>query len=198
MKCTREWKQELRQRYRTIRMELLPEEKARCDRHILERLLCLYQYRRTAVILTYVSKGEEVNTEELIRQAWKDGKQVAVPRCMDEKVMQFYLIQSWDDLAPGTFGVQEPLTERCRLLTELREGLCIVPGMAFDFDGYRLGYGGGYYDRFLSGFQGDTAGLCYSSCVRWKLPRGRYDKAVDVLVTERYFRKCNSRHENEE
>ena len=73
-----------------------------------------------------------------------------------------------------------------------------VPGMVFDVSGYRIGYGKGYYDRFLSEFTGTTAGICYSNCVKWKMPRGFYDRSVDILVTDRYFRKCSSRYKNEE
>jgi 5-formyltetrahydrofolate cyclo-ligase len=64
--------------------------------------------------------------------------------------------------------------------------------MSFDIRGYRLGYGKGYYDRFLSGYNGTKVGLCYSNCVKWKLPNGKYDETVDILVTERYFRKIKN------
>ena len=76
---------------------------------------------------------------------------------------------------------------------EPQNSLCVVPGMAFDCDGYRLGYGKGYYDRFLSGYHGVTAGICYSDCIRWKLPRGRFDRPVDILVTDKFFRKIKTK-----
>ena len=75
--------------------------------------------------------------------------------------MEFYEIHSLFELQPGTFGVLEPVPENSRLVQEETEGLCIVPGLSFDAEGYRLGYGKGYYDRFLSRFSGTTAGVCY-------------------------------------
>jgi len=79
--------------------------------------------------------------------------------------------------------------EKCRLLTQYNNSVCIVPGLSFDYDGFRLGYGKGYYDRFLSGFDGDSIGLCYGECVCKRLPHGRYDRAVDVLVTELFTKR---------
>ena len=158
----------------------------------------MHQYKNASVILTYVSKNPEVDTLHLIAQALADHKRVAVPKCVGEHTIDFYFIKSMDDLEVSTFGVQEPIVERCRKIKDYRNCFCIVPGMSFDTDGYRLGYGKGYYDRFLAGFTGATVGLCYSKCVRWSLPKGFYDKPVDILVTEKYFRKCSSRHENEE
>ena len=142
-------------------------------------------------VFTYVSKELEVDTFAIIRAAWANGKKVAVPKCVSNNQLDFYYIESMDDLEEGTFGVKEPIAERCQKVTDLSKGLCIVPGLSFDAEGYRLGYGKGYYDRFLSKFGGDTVGLCYSNCIKWKLPHGKYDRAVDVIVTDRYIRRTN-------
>ena len=73
-----------------------------------------------------------------------------------------------------------------------------MPGLAFDPQGFRLGYGKGYYDRFLSGFQGKTVGICYLGCVQWNLPHGYYDRPVDILITERYVRNIRREEKQEE
>ena len=156
----REYKSELRKKIRRQREEMPPKQKALLDKLVLKNILKLRQYKANDTILTYVSTKIEVDTFGLIRQALKDGKRVAVPRCIDNsREMDFYYITSLNQLEPRTFGVLEPIKEQCEILKDYSKGLCIIPGLVFDFDGYRLGYGKGYYDRFLSRFGGDTAGV---------------------------------------
>ena len=76
------------------------------------------------------------------------------------------------------------------ILEDTKNAVCIVPAFCNDYRGYRVGYGGGYYDRYLSGFQGVKIGVNYSDCVRPRLIGGRYDVPIDVLVTDRYIRRC--------
>lgn len=183
-------KTDLRNKYKKIRSELDLQKKAGMDAEMQSRLLSLHQYAQNSVLLTYLSKSIEVDTFSIVDAAFANHKKVAVPRCIPGKIdMEFYYIRSRQDVAPGAFGVMEPIVEKCELLTDFSNGLCIVPGLSFDVEGYRLGYGKGYYDRFLSQFKGTTVGLCYSSCTQWRLPHGRYDKPVDLLITEKYLRR---------
>lgn len=190
----REIKQALRKRYRAYRESLQPAEKEKLDAAVRRRLFRLPVYQNCRVLFIYVSKPIEVDTVRIIQSALAHGKYVAVPRCIPNTYqMQFYFIRSLEDLEPGTFGVLEPSVERCCPVSDLRHGLCVVPGLSFDTQGYRLGYGKGYYDRFLSNFGGQTVGICYRACVPWNLPHGYYDRPVDLLVTETYIRKTGSR-----
>ncbi|MCI8496799.1 MAG: 5-formyltetrahydrofolate cyclo-ligase [Clostridiales bacterium] len=194
MRDIRAYKMEQRKRLRAFRQELTPDVQKAMDREILRRVMTLSQYKNCKTVLTYVSTAIEVDTRNLIERALKDGKRVAVPRCVPgTREMEFFFIRGLSDLEPGTFGVLEPVPGRCRKMTDFSEGLCIVPGLGFDCHGYRLGYGKGYYDRFLSRFGGVTAGICYSGCVRFKLLHGRFDRAVDILVTEKYIRAITGR-----
>lgn len=182
----------LRNKYKKLRAEMKPSLKERMDAQMREKLLSLRQYEKNDLLFTYVSKSIEVDTLSIIRQALADQKQVAVPRCVPGKIdMEFYLITGEGDLEPGAFGVLEPVPERCRLLKDYSHGLCIVPGLSFDAEGFRLGYGKGYYDRFLSQYGGFTVGLCYSSCTQWRLPHGRYDRPVNLLITDKYLRRTS-------
>lgn len=185
----------LRERYKTFRREMPPEKKAHLDQVIADRVTSLWQYKRNRLLLIYVSTAIEVDTYRIMERAWAEGKQVAVPRCVPgTRNMEFYYIKSLEDLEPGTFGVLEPRPEKSRLLTDFRSGLCIVPALSYDWHGYRLGYGKGYYDRFLAKFGGQMIGICYSECVQKRLPHGRFDRPVELLVTERYLRRtANSR-----
>ena len=142
-------KGELRTRFKTLRREMDPQVKAEKDAAILKRLLELPEYKAATLVLTYVSTAIEVDTLELIRRALAEGKRVAVPYCIPGKIdMLFCEIFSLDDLTPGSFGVLEPDPEKQPVLREFSDSVCVLPGLGFDLEGYRLGYGKGYYDRF--------------------------------------------------
>ena len=181
---------ELRQKYRSLRQSMPQEIKAQRDEAIAAQVRRLWQYQRNNILLVYVSTPIEVDTFRIIDQALKDGKKVAVPRCVpDTRNMEFYYIDSVDELSPGMFGVLEPTPCPEKLYAERDGGLCLVPAFSYDWRGYRLGYGKGYYDRFLSRFEGNIVGICYSDCVQRSLPHGRYDRPVELLVTEKYLRR---------
>lgn len=183
-------KNKLREDCKAWRRDLPPAEKAAMDEIITRRVTSLWQYKEADLLLTYVSTAIEVDTLAIIRQALADGKRVAVPRCVPgTRLMEFYLIDSLEELESGTFGVLEPQPRPERLLTDFEKGLCLVPALCYDWKGYRLGYGKGYYDRFLANFGGHMVGICYSHCIRHSLPHGRYDRPVELLVTERYLRR---------
>lgn len=182
----------LREKYRNIRTSMTADEKENYDKTIAGQVRSLWQYDKNDTLLVYVSTPIEVDTHEIIEQALLDGKKVAVPRCVDgTRNMEFYFIGSLDDLEPGSFGVLEPIVEKTELMTDFSRGLCIVPAFSYDWSGFRLGYGKGYYDRFLSRFDGNIIGICYSSCVQRSLPHGRFDRPVELLVTEKYLRRTN-------
>ncbi len=182
----------LREKYRSIRENMTKDTKIAYDTAIAGQVRRLYQYRDNSILLTYVSTAIEVDTLMIIRQALEDGKRVAVPRCIPgTRSMEFYYIQSVEELQPGAFGVLEPDPATHTKVDESEKGLCIVPAFSYDWRGFRLGYGKGYYDRFLSRFEGNIIGICYSSCVQKSLPHGRFDRPVELLVTEKYLRRTN-------
>lgn len=182
-------KSKLREHYKNIRMEMPADERAEMDGLIAQRVIGLRQYKNCETLLTYVSKDIEVDTRLLIDLALKSGKKVAVPKCIDgTRNMEFYYINNLDDLSPGTFGVLKPDDSKCIKVENFAKSLCIVPALCYDLKGYRLGYGKGYYDRFLDTYDGYVVGIVYSNCVRRSLPHGRFDRPVDLLVTEKYIR----------
>lgn len=181
----RPYKNKLREQFKAKRTELSAEEKDRLDKKITNKILNMWQYRDEEIMLVYVSTPIEVDTKQFISKALSDGKTVAVPRCVNgTRNMNFYIIKSLDDLEPGAFNVLEPIIEKCTKLENLNKGLCIVPALSFDKKGFRLGYGKGYYDRFLSNFSGETLGLCYNFCMMDDLPHGKYDRRVDKIITD--------------
>lgn len=185
MNDIRPLKQKLRAESKLYRNEFSNNEKAELDSKISDRLFNTWQYKNCEVLLAYVSTEIEVDTREIISRALADGKRVAVPRCIDNtRLMDFYFIKDFDDLESGYMGVLEPVPEKCEKMTDFSKGLCIVPALMFDLYGYRLGYGKGYYDRFLSNFCGETLGICYNRCIREKLPHGKFDKCVEKIITQ--------------
>ena len=188
----KELKNTLRLQFRSRRETMSRRKKKLWDTSIAHNLFRLNEYQSCTTVFAYVSKDIEVSTAAILQRAWRDGKRVAVPLCVKGTYqMEFYYIQSERDLEKGTFGVMEPVPQRCEQVTDLTHGFCVVPGLGFDARGFRLGYGKGYYDRFLSNFQGFTVGICYTSCIQWNLPHGYYDRPVDVLVTENYIRRTD-------
>lgn len=186
-------KADLRAKYRKIRECCPADVKKSLDQSLTRIFLNLHEYKQCEKLFVFVSSPIEVDTTDIICQALSDGKQVAVPKCTDKNgKMEFYFIKSLNQLEKGTFGIMEPKENICEQVSDLGNGLCIVPGICFDMFGYRIGFGKGYYDRFLERFGGTTAGLCYSKCTEHELPRGNHDKRVDILITEKFINHTNN------
>lgn len=179
-------KRQQREEIKARRRAMPVAQKSRLDRAICHNLTTTKVFRRAQTILLYISLPIEVDTTALMETALRQGKRVAAPRCVPgTRDMEFFLITSTDDLEPGTFGVMEPDPKRCVKLMDFTRSVCVVPALAYDTAGYRLGYGGGYYDRFLASYDGVTAGIVYHRFLYDRLLHGRYDRVVNLLVTER-------------
>lgn len=186
----REEKRRLRARYRKLREECPPDVKAKLDKALTQRVLDMDEYKACDTLFIFVSSPIECDTHGIIADALESGKLVAVPRCLNKSgMMDFYIISSFDDLERGTFSLMEPDPEKCEKITDRSRGLCIVPGLCFDLEGYRVGFGKGYYDRFLNDFKGTTAGICFSKYTEKQLPRGNHDRHTDILVTEKFINR---------
>lgn len=156
-------------------------------RQIRQLLQASPDYQNAEVLLIYLSKPQEVDTWQLLRDATSAGKAVFAPVCGAAATLAFYRVRSENSLIQGSFGVYEPPADPANLLWEPLPShtLCLVPGIAFDHSGHRLGYGKGYYDRFLQGKTLKTIGLCYDDTLRRRLPRGPFDRPVDRVLTPR-------------
>lgn len=187
-------KSSLRSNYLTARRRIDPATKAALDARILERLAGFGIYADAALVLAYVSYGNEVDTRAVIESALASGKRVAVPRVLPHKhKMDFYEIDGMDDLAEGFKGILEPKRGLCSPLgtVDLLGSVCLVPGLVFDAAGHRIGYGGGYYDRFLQFYPGDKIALARSTQVSSNpLPTESRDVPVDFIVTDHGVWHC--------
>ena len=162
------------------------EEKKKADMKIFENLITSCLTEKAELVLTYVSYRDEADTLKLIEYLLAEGISVAVPRCRKQGQMDFFTIKSFDDLNPSFMGIPEPEYSESTLVHDFTGALCIVPGTAFDLKGNRTGYGGGYYDRFLSREKDIvTAGICYSPLIFDEVPSEPHDISVDYIITEK-------------
>lgn len=176
----------LRKQFAQLRKAMSVEERVKSNEAVTARFLNSGIYRSSQTLMTYYSREIEVSTREVINEALLDGKKVALPVCRETGMMDFYFIRSLTELIPGKFGIPEPDVCRCELAKPDADCICLVPGLAFDSGGNRLGFGGGYYDRYLASYPdfGCTVGLCYDSCFCVELPGEPHDISVDFIITE--------------
>lgn len=161
------------------------ENKAFLDDKICRKFLSTELYKNAKTVLAYCSLPDEINTDIIIKTALSDGKRVAVPYCIDNMGnMTFYYINSFDDLHIGSFGVREPDINECEEVIDFDGAVIVLPGLCFDENNYRLGYGKGYYDRFLKKHSLISVGLCYNNLILKKVPTDIYDKRADFVITE--------------
>lgn len=174
----------IRDKYRQIRCHC--DNKPEKSKIIAEKIFSSMSYRYCKDILLYCPKGDEVDTGEIFKKAISDGKNVYFPKTFENGIMRFYKVSSQKELIKAKFGLFEPDGLSPEYSNSHSPALCIVPGICFDRNGNRVGYGKGYYDRFLSSFNGISAGITYSDCVLTeKIPvEKRYDKPVDIIFSE--------------
>ncbi len=153
------------------------------SRMIQERLVALPEFRKASAIMFYVQKGNEVMTDTIIEYSLGEGKRVAVPFSdKRSKTLVPSLISSLSELEMGSFGIPEP-RELHPIEAEAIE-LIIVPGIAFDRSGNRIGYGHGYYDRFLKTTKTKKIALAYELQIVDEIPNHSNDIKMDKIVTE--------------
>ncbi|MFV0519994.1 MAG: 5-formyltetrahydrofolate cyclo-ligase [Lachnospirales bacterium] len=179
-------KKTLRAIYLRLRKDITNNEKNFLDDNLTDIFLNSSMYKLSKNILTYVSINFEVDTRKIIEQAFKDGKNVYVPYCTKEKcVMNFYKITSIDALKQTKFGTFEPVPDEQKLYVKEDSTICIVPGLVFDKNGYRIGYGGGYYDFYLNHNTILTIGLIYEKFLIDNILKDDYDERVNILLTNK-------------
>ena len=185
-------KQRLREERLAAREVLSEQERSVLDDRITQKLLATSEYAEATTVLTYVSVSSEVSTRMFIECALRDGKTVAVPRCLPGHCLEFVAIASLEQLVAAPFNLLEPAKELPAVTEDQKNNsICIVPALLVDTKGYRLGYGAGFYDRFLSTYPGKKICLAYQqSLSRTTLPHTAFDVAVDVVITESEVLTC--------
>ncbi len=185
-------KNEIRKKALKIRDELSEEDLQKGSRSIFNMIIEDERYRESENILIYASRGSEVATDELILDALSLGKQVFCPKVTDKEhgVMEFVRIDSPEDLKEGYFHIREPeINEDSEVYNggNPERTLVIMPVVAFDRERNRIGYGGGFYDRYLERFpQLFTIGIAFEDqMMPGGIPSDNYDIRPDLIVTDR-------------
>lgn len=187
-------KASLRNNYLSLCESMPKAFSTRIDGTVRQMFLMLDLYRQADLVLGYLPVHEEIDTLPLLRDALAAGKRVALPY-LNAKTneLEFYEISSLDNLSRGSRGLGCPPASDAMPLQEsdFLGSICLVPGLVFDGEGNRVGYGAGYYDNFLAFYPGDKIGLVRSVQVSSNpLPHDAGDVAVDVLVTEGTIWRC--------
>lgn len=184
-----ESKAAIRKRLLTRRRAMAADEIRQKSLNILHRVFSLKAWLSARRILLYLPINGEVDTWPLLRTVWAERKTALLPCCRSGEpgIMDIFEVQNEEQLKPGYCGIPEPDRSCCRLVEACAPDLAVIPGVGFDRQGYRLGYGGGYYDRFLAGrsaTQTLVAGLAYELQLVKTLPRDPWDMPMDLIITE--------------
>lgn len=177
-------KNELRKRYLDKRMSLSLEEVRKWSEKIAEHVLSFVEEQNVQTVFLYAAFQNEPETESLIKKLLVLGKNVALPRCEKYGRMTMLRVTDISSLSPGAYGILEP-KETEAVLPEAAD-LVLIPGCVFGRDMTRLGYGGGYYDRYLPlCTKAIKAGLCYEISLKDTLPTENFDVKMDCIITEK-------------
>ena len=176
-------KEQARALYRKKRAGLDPQRRAAWDRAIACHILDTEPYARCRKLFAYYPLPGEINLLPLLEKALRQGKIVCLPVCSQaQAVKKLTFMRYSGKVKPGRYGIPVPDGEET--VPPDGQTLCIVPGLACRPDGVRLGYGGGYYDRFLAGFPGFSLGAFYSGFIDEELPADAHDVPCGIIVTE--------------
>lgn len=173
--------------------QLSKEEKKKIEMKLFDNLINHPLWNHAKIIGITSATEIEWNTSSIISQAWQEGKEIVIPKTNPkEKSMTFFKIDSFADLTAGYQGILEPKEAHLKQVSKEAIDLLIVPGIVFDTYGYRIGFGGGYYDRFLSDFKGRTVSLLASFQLVKRLPIEKHDIHVQYLITEKEMIKIRT------
>lgn len=187
-------KKEVRRAVLRERAKLSPELHEAYSERIMELVASTTYYKNAKTIMCFVSFGSEMDTSMIINKALADGKRLVVPIAVHEtKELIPSLITSMDELEPGYFNILTPKAEFVRPIEPDEIDVILVPGVAFDHHGYRVGYGGGFYDRFLTRTRKDAKRIAigFSLQILDQVPRESFDLPVEMIISEKGLLPCD-------
>ncbi|NLM84488.1 MAG: 5-formyltetrahydrofolate cyclo-ligase [Clostridiales bacterium] len=177
-------RREIREKINSLPAEYIEES----DAGIAARVCSLPEFINAKTIFTFYSIGREPDTHRIIRRALEMGKTVSLPVCFKGGIMEARAIKDIGELRPSQMmGLMEPLDSKIVIAPEEIDFI-VVPALAYDEEGYRVGYGGGYYDRFLVRTKAYTVGITREALMMDAVPREAHDIPVQCIVTEKKAR----------
>ena len=187
-------KTDIRKSMKDKRRSLTENEMELASKEVFRHIVTFEPYRNVDTIYCYASYKEELSTSEIIKQMLNTGKKVALPKVEGEN-LQFYLITDYSQVTSGYQGIPEPVTNMKALPTIDKPSLMLLPGLAFTKTGERLGYGGGFYDRYLASIEFGafvTCGLGYDFQVVETLPVDERDMSIEYVITPKEVIQCKA------
>lgn len=166
-------------------ISMLSKEYCReADEHIYKWVCAFSDFQNADTIFCFVGTETEIDTRPLLEEILRRGKRLGVPKCTGAGIMEVYEIHSLNDLESGSYGILEPKDGFVRILPEQID-LALVPCLSCNEAGWRLGYGGGFYDRYLERTSAKRAVLCRNRLMRSDIPAEAFDLNMDVVITEK-------------
>lgn len=183
---SRNQKSKLRKEALLKRNKLSSAEIEEKSQAIVDKIIEIPAYKTCTLVLSYIAFGSEVDLEKLHRRVLEDGKRLAVPRVVDKTSMDFVEIRENTTFEKSAYGIMEPVGDPIEIDEKT---LVVVPGVAFDHEGRRIGYGGGYYDRVISLLKDDDnvlefVGVFFDLQQLEVIPAEAFDETLDLLLTE--------------
>lgn len=180
-------KTNLRHQYLEKRRAIPKEKKQAADKTICRKIASTVSYRFADTVMLYSALPSEIDITELAALALSQGKRVVFPRCVPgAPLMNFHVVTDLSTLEKGSFSILEPPADSpIWTPTDADKAICVIPGVIFDPQGHRIGYGKGYYDRYFSDKTVQRIGIVYDDFILPTVPHGRYDLSVDLIITEK-------------
>lgn len=186
-------KKELRKQILQSRRDIPADEREEKSKQIAEHILQSSLYQEARFVFSFIPFGDEVNIRPVLEHAVQTGKKLAIPKTVSSsRELVLYQFETWEQLIPGVFGIMEPDPGRSTVVNPIDIDLILMPGVAFDRHGGRLGYGGGFYDRFLAGLPQSPPLIapCFTEQVIERVPTEDHDIQVDMLITDQEIMEC--------
>lgn len=175
-------KNTMRKHIKKLILNLSNEYCQKSDEFIFQKLINLKEFQKAKILFTYVSKDKEIDSKKIIEYSLSKNKIICVPKCIDNN-MKAYIIESLSDLEPGNFNILEPKSY-CKEINKNDIELNIIPCLTCDENGNRLGYGKGYYDRFLSDINSLKICLCRKKLLQKTIDFENHDIKIDIIITD--------------
>lgn len=181
-------KTELRKNAISMLKSISEAERKNIEEKLTHNIVKSDVWKQSDVVGITISNGFEWNTKPIIETAWNEGKSICVPKCRPkERKLDFHRINTYEQLEVVYYNLLEPIPEETQKVDKGMIELLIVPGLLFDRNGFRIGFGGGYYDRFLSDFSNNRISLASNAQIVEELPAESFDIPVDSIITESGF-----------
>ena len=182
-------KQSIRQEIKKVRQSYTKQQIDEASIEITHKLLTLEEFKASSIVFLYAAIAQEVQTRLIFEEAKKHHKKVAFPKvCTNTNTMEFYIVDTLEELIPIKYKstvLYEPNGDEVKKVIPDTQTLMIAPGLAFDYNKNRIGYGGGFYDKYMNKYHPYVIGICFDFPIKNLLPREPLDCMLNMIISEK-------------